>query len=99
MRRLHGDAGAVSFTTEPVTLMSAINAAIGSTVGILTLTQTIEPEVGGAIATALGAWILVASLLITRPAVQPNATVDAKVQAALYTPVPAGEPPAVPPSA
>ena len=78
---------------EPVAIMAAINAAISSTIGILTLAQVIEPEVGGAIAAALGAWILVGSLLITRRQVTPNETAEARVQEALYTPVPKGPKP------
>lgn len=73
---------------EPVAIMAAINAAVSSTIGILTLTETISAEVGGAIATALGAWILVAALLITRRQVTPNEVVEAKVEEALNTPVP-----------
>lgn len=58
---------AVNLETEPVTLMAALNAAIGATIGILTLTEVISPEVGGAIATALGAWVLVGAILFVRP--------------------------------
>lgn len=93
MKRLSGDDGATStnvFQAEPVALMAAINAAIGSTIGILTLTETISPEVGGAIAAALGAWILVGSLLFTRKAVTPNPFVEEKVAVALATPPPQG---------
>jgi hypothetical protein len=57
----------VNLETEPVTLMAALNAAIGSTIGILTLTEVISPEVGGAIATALAAWILVGAIVFVRP--------------------------------
>jgi hypothetical protein len=74
--------------TEPVAIMAAVNAAIGSTIGILTLTETISPEVGGAIATALGAWILVGSLIFTRRQVSPNPFVEQRVETALMTPVP-----------
>jgi hypothetical protein len=79
--------------SEPVTIMAAINAAIGSTIGILTLTETIAPEVGGAIAAALGAWILVGALLFVRRSVTPNPFVEERVQTALFTPVPKTAPP------
>jgi hypothetical protein len=78
----------MALSTEPVTLMAALNAAIGSTVGILTLTEVFSPEVGGAIATALAAWILVGALIFVRPNVTPNAVSEAAVQEALMTPVP-----------
>ena len=51
---------------EPVTLMGAINAAISATLGVLTITGVLSPEVAGSIGVALGAWILVAAALITR---------------------------------
>lgn len=51
---------------EPVTIMGAINAAITATLGVLTITEVLDPEVAGAVGVALAAWILVAALLITR---------------------------------
>jgi len=50
--------------SEPVTIMAAINAAIASTLGVLTITGVLEPEVAGAIGAALGAWILVGSFFV-----------------------------------
>lgn len=49
---------------EPVRLLSLVNAAVGATVGVFTLTETISPELGGALAVALGAWIAVAGELL-----------------------------------
>lgn len=54
---------------EPVTLMGAINAAITATLGVLTITEVLSPEVAGAVGVALAAWIMVAAVLITRPKV------------------------------
>ena len=68
--------------------MAAINAAIGATVGVLTITGALSPEVGGSLATALGAWVLVGSFFFVRSKVTPNVIVEAKVQEALMTPVP-----------
>jgi len=57
---------------EPVTLVAAINGAIGATVGVLTITGVVSPEVGGSLAIALGAWVLVGARLLVRPRVTPN---------------------------
>ena len=57
----------VSLQTEPVTIMAAINGAIASTLGVLTITDVISADVAGGIGAALGAWILVGALLFVRP--------------------------------
>lgn len=69
---------------EPVSLMGAINAAITATLGVLTITEVLSPEVAGAVGVALAAWILVAATFITRPkVVGPAAQADPGVAKAL----------------
>ena len=66
-------------TSEPSRLVSAINAAIAATVGILTLIGVLSVEVGGALTAALSAWILVGGeWLRTRvtPVDEPKLTLD-----------------------
>lgn len=60
---------------EPVTIMAAINAAIASTLGILTITGALDEKVAGSIGAALGAWILVGSILFVRTKVASPLTV------------------------
>lgn len=51
---------------EPVRIMALINAAIAATVGVLTLTEVLSPEVGGSLVVCLGAWVAVAGELVRR---------------------------------
>lgn len=81
-RRFHGDDGAVSLETEPVGIMAAVNAAISSTLGVLTITGVLDEKVAGGVGVALAAWILVAAMLITRPRVASPLT-QANLQAEL----------------
>jgi hypothetical protein len=50
--------------TEPVRLVSLINAAIGVTLGVLAILFQWAPELIGALTAALGAWVAVAGELM-----------------------------------
>lgn len=53
-------------TDEPVAIVGAINTAISTTIGVLTITGVFSPEVGGALGIALGAWIAVGAFFVRR---------------------------------
>lgn len=55
--------------SEPVRIIALVNAAIAATLGILTITEVLDPEIAGAIGVALAAWIAVAAEFIVRPRV------------------------------
>ena len=66
-------------TSEPSRLVSAINAAIAATVGVLTLTEVFSVEVGGALTVALSAWVLVGGEWLRNkvtPVDEPKLTLD-----------------------
>lgn len=44
-------------TQEPTRLASLVNAALIATLGILTVTEVLSPEVAGSIGIALAAWV------------------------------------------
>ena len=49
---------------EPVAIISAINAALAATWGVLIIALDIEPELAGAVTVALGAWVGVAGAIV-----------------------------------
>lgn len=51
-------------TDEPVSVVAAITAAANTTVGVLTIIGVVSAEVGGAIMTALAAWIVLAATIV-----------------------------------
>lgn len=50
--------------TEPARLISALSAAATATVGLLTIVGVLSEQVGGALTTALAAWIVVGGEII-----------------------------------
>lgn len=48
---------------EPVTVAGAINAALASTWGVVVIVAELEPAVAGGVTAAIGAWVLVGSLI------------------------------------
>ena len=62
--------------TEPVRLVSLINAALGVTLGLLAIIFEWAPELVGALTAAFGAWVAVAGELM-RSKVSPVGTVMA----------------------
>jgi hypothetical protein len=51
-------------TAEPVRVITAVNAAIAATVGVLTITEVVSPEIGGSLALCLAAWVAVAGEIL-----------------------------------
>lgn len=62
-------------SNEPVSLVAALTAAANATVGVLTIADVFSAEVGGAIMTALAAWVILAATVV-RSAVTPNVHVN-----------------------
>ncbi len=58
--------------TEPTRVAGLINAALAATIGVLTLTETVSPELGGGLTAALAAWVLV-GMEFVRAKVTPTA--------------------------
>jgi hypothetical protein len=56
---------------EPSRIVAAITAAITATIGVLTVTDVLSPELGGALTVAAGAWVLAAGEIV-RARVTPN---------------------------
>lgn len=71
--------------TEPVRLVSLVNAALSATLGVLAIILDWSPELVGGLTVAIAAWIIVAGELARRvvtPAEAPRLTVEqaAKVE-------------------
>lgn len=60
--------------TEPVRILSLVNAALGATVGLLAILFEWAPELTGALLLAFGGWVAVAGELM-RARVSPVGTV------------------------
>jgi hypothetical protein len=63
-------------STEPALIVSAANAAIVSTIGVVAYVQEWAPDLVAIVNTAAGAWIILAGLLI-RSKVTPTAKLPA----------------------
>ncbi len=68
-----------ALNTEPTRVAGLINAALAATIGVLTITETISPEVGGGLTTALAGWVLVGMEFVrakVTPTAAPQLTIE-----------------------